>query len=87
MERIEIQNLKCEGCGKTITNGLSKIRGIQNVQVHVSESVLSFESSSFESLTTAKKQLIKLGYPPVGEKNSLGTKAKSYVSCAIGKIA
>ena len=34
-----------------------------------------------------KEKLKTLGYPEDGEANSLGSKAKSYVSCAIGKMS
>ena len=34
-----------------------------------------------------KEKLKTLGYPEDGEVNSLGSKAKSYVSCAIGKMS
>ncbi len=31
--------------------------------------------------------LRKLGYPEVGDSNSLINKATSYISCAVGKIS
>jgi copper chaperone len=34
-----------------------------------------------------KEKLKTLGYPEDGEANGLGSKAKSYVSCAIGKMS
>jgi hypothetical protein len=34
-----------------------------------------------------KEKLKALGYPEDGAANNFGTKAKSYVSCAIGKIS
>lgn len=83
---VEIQNLKCHGCASTITNKLSKLENITEVSVDVENNLVSFEYNSDESLETAKKELYKLGYPLVGEDNKLPTKAKSYVSCAIGRM-
>ena len=33
-----------------------------------------------------KTKLSDLGYPMVGEQNSLPKKAKSFVSCAVGRM-
>ena len=83
---VQIQNLKCNGCASTINNKLSGFDNINNVSIDVENSSVSFEYDSEDTLETIKKELHKLGYPLVGEDNKLQTKAKSYVSCAIGKM-
>ena len=83
---VEIQNLKCNGCASTINNKLSTIENINTISVDVENSSVSFEYDTEDTLETVKKELHKLGYPLVGEDNKLQTKAKSYVSCAIGKM-
>ena len=83
---IHIQNLKCGGCANTITKGISSIEAIQNVSVNVDESTVTFSYETEDQLNEVKNKLKSLGYPEDGEANTLGDKAKSYVSCAIGKM-
>lgn len=84
---IYIQNLKCSGCANTITKGLTDIETVKNVAVHVEDSSVTFDYETEEKLNEVKTKLKALGYPEDGETNSLGAKAKSYVSCAIGKMS
>ncbi|MCW1149071.1 heavy-metal-associated domain-containing protein [Flavobacterium lacisediminis] len=84
---IYIQNLKCSGCANTITKGLTDIETVKNVAVHVEDSSVTFDYETEEKLNEVKTKLKALGYPEDGEANSLGAKAKSYVSCAIGKMS
>lgn len=60
---------------------------ITDVSVNVEESCVSFVYTTEEKLIEVKEKLKALGYPEDGEANSLGSKAKSYVSCAIGKMS
>ena len=84
---IKIQNLKCHGCANTIITQLTKLEGILGVTVNndTDEVTLNFESDS--QLVTVNKKLSELGYPLVGENNSLPKKAKSFVSCAVGRMS
>ena len=84
---IHIQNLKCGGCANTITKGISSIEAIQNVSVNVDESTVTFSYETEDQLNEVKNKLKSLGYPEDGEANTIGDKAKSYVSCAIGKMS
>ncbi|EAZ95790.1 Heavy metal transport/detoxification protein [Flavobacteria bacterium BAL38] len=84
---IYIQNLKCGGCANTITKNLAQLEAITEVTVNVEESKVSFAYPTEEKLIEVKEKLKTLGYPEDGEANSLGSKAKSYVSCAIGKMS
>jgi len=84
---IHIQNLKCGGCANTITKGISSIEDIQNVSVNVDESTVTFSCETEAQVNEVKNKLKSLGYPEDGEANTLGAKAKSYVSCAIGKMS
>ncbi len=84
----EVQNLKCGGCANTITKELEK--HFQNVSVDVEKKVVSFDLEDASKEEEAKKLLRNLGYPLVGEEHGFfsdtGMKAKSFVSCAIGKM-
>jgi copper chaperone len=82
---IHIENLKCGGCATTIKKGLLSIGAIEEVTVDVEKSIVSVTSEN-ENLQAIKEKLSKLGYPEVGDKNTIVHKAKSFVSCAVGRI-
>ena len=84
---IQIQNLKCGGCANTITKNIVVLGWITNVTVNVEESTVTFNYETEAQLVEVKEKLKTLGYPEDGATNSLGSKAKSYVSCAIGKMS
>ncbi|MFD2909623.1 heavy-metal-associated domain-containing protein [Flavobacterium ardleyense] len=84
---IQIQNLKCGGCAATITKNITTIEAVNNVSVNVEESTVTFGYETEAKLAEVKDKLKALGYPEDGEANSLGSKAKSYMSCAIGKMS
>ena len=52
----------------------------------IETAIVTFESSA-EIANTVKTSLAKMGYPALDEENSTVAKAKSFVSCAIGKIS
>lgn len=80
-----IQNLKCSGCGNTVSKALTKIAGVSKVNVNETTSEVSFDAINQEAVEQVKAKLAAIGYPVVGEDNSKFQKAKSYVSCMIGK--
>ncbi|MCG2431084.1 heavy-metal-associated domain-containing protein [Aequorivita xiaoshiensis] len=84
---ITVQNLKCGGCANTITKNLSNFESIREVQVDVESSTVSFESADTEEISRVKEKLKSLGYPSLEDDNSLTSKAKSFVSCATGKMS
>ena len=87
MEKIiQIQNLKCRGCESTIRKHISMLNGVKVISLSIPNSEIKL---TVDNETTYKSVLLKLsqmGYPIVGDKNTLTKKAKSYVSCAIGKF-
>lgn len=83
---IAIQNLKCEGCGNTITKNLEDINDVSDISIEVENGTVSFNYNNNETIDLVHKTLSKLGYPIAGDDNTLGAKAKSYVSCAIGRM-
>lgn len=84
---ITVQNLKCGGCGNTITSKLSAIENISNLQVDVEESTVSFSYVNDADVLQIKEKLQNLGYPALEDVNSLISKAKSFMSCATGKLS
>lgn len=83
---VNIQNLKCNGCKRSIEVKLSKIKGISNIFIDVPENRVSFNYESQSVIEKLRKTLIDIGYPITGDPNTIVDKAKSYVSCAIGKL-
>jgi copper chaperone CopZ len=84
---VKIQNLKCGGCANTINKKVSALKNIEDVFVNVETDEVSFGYGSAEDFEMVKKELFKLGYPLEGENNPKVSKAKSYVSCAIGRLS
>jgi copper chaperone len=81
---IEVENIKCSGCAKSITASLSTIVGVNSVEVDIDKEIVAVEGE--ESIKTEViAKLASMGYPERGQNNFLN-KAKSYVSCAIGKM-
>lgn len=83
---LEIQNLKCGGCANTIRTRLNDIEGIENIMVDNETDTVDFDYNTKEEFENAVNLLSKLGYPVVGESNPLTKKAKSFVSCAMGRM-
>lgn len=83
---LHIQNLKCGGCAHTVTTKLSALENIENVHVDVENDTVTFDFVSENDLEIAKQKLLALGYPTMGEANPLTAKAKSFVSCAVGRM-
>ena len=82
---IQIENLKCGGCAATIKKGILSLEGVSEVEVNVEKSIVSILSEN-NNLEEIKLKLSKLGYPETGDKNTVLHKAKSFVSCAVGRI-
>jgi copper chaperone CopZ len=83
METIKVCNLKCGGCEQSVKRALAK-NGFKNIEVNIVEQLISFEGDEI----LAKEILSQMGYPEAGSAaaKSLGKKAKSYFSCAIGRV-
>ena len=84
---IIIQNLKCGGCAHTITTKLSEIKNISDVEVDVDDSKVAFNYINEDDALVVKNKLKDLGYPSIEDDNNLVSKAKSFVSCATGKLS
>ncbi|MBU2940460.1 heavy-metal-associated domain-containing protein [Lacinutrix sp. C3R15] len=84
---IIVQNLKCGGCAHTITTKLSEIENISNITIDVNDSKVFFNYINEADALAVKDKLKTLGYPSIDDANSLTSKAKSFVSCATGKLS
>ncbi len=84
--KIYIQNLKCGGCATTIHKSLDALSGVSNVEVNNEDNSVSFDLENDDLMTEVKSTLSRLGYPVIDDPNNLLLKAKSYLSCAIGRV-
>lgn len=83
--QVIIQNLKCGGCAHTIQTELNKLEGVTDTTVNEETSVVEFVAEE-DRIDTVAKRLDELGYPIENDPNNVLKKAKSYVSCAVGKM-
>ena len=88
-QTFEVVNVKCGGCASTLKDKLKNDFGEVEVDLNVEprKITLDIEDENIEALAVALK---KLGYPLVTEEmgfiDSTAAKAKSFVSCAVGKM-
>lgn len=82
-QEISVENIKCGGCMNTIKTALMKIRGVGEVSIDKETEIITVNGSTDKSILV--NTLSRLGYPEKGQNNLL-KKAKSYVSCTIGKM-
>jgi copper chaperone len=85
-QSINIQNLKCGGCAKTIKTKLLEQEGVLDVEVNLQNEEVSFDYEDASVIERVKSRLKTLGYPAVDEKNSIIDKTRSFVSCASGRL-
>jgi copper chaperone len=84
-QEIFVENIKCAGCMTSIKHALLKIKGIVKVEIDKDEEKVSLTGDQYQ-LSEVIDSLNGMGYPQKGE-NSVFKQAKSYVSCAIGKMS
>ena len=88
-QTFEVINVKCGGCASTLTEKLKDEFGTVevNLEVEPRQITVDIEENQLDDLAVALK---KLGYPLVSEEmgfvDSTTAKAKSFVSCAVGKM-
>jgi len=81
--QIFVENIKCGGCMNSIKTALLKISGVTAVEIFKEEDKVCVSGIAVEKEMLVAK-LSSLGYPEKGN-NNLISKAKSFVSCAVGK--
>jgi copper chaperone len=87
--QIHVENIKCGGCEKSIIKGLTSIEGLSNIVIDREQQMVSVVADA--SLRDALVSKLKsMGYPEQGSVSGLDAglaNAKSFVSCAIGRIS
>jgi copper chaperone CopZ len=85
---IVVENIKCGGCAGTITKKLNAEFNTDSVKIDIEQGMVSIDAEDSKR-DEVIKVLLGLGYPEtvsVQGLSSVKAKAKSFVSCAIGKI-
>ncbi len=85
---LSVENIKCGGCANTITTKLNALDEINSCTVDIENGVISIDGDESHK-TQITELLLKLGYPETGTAEGLKAakaKAKSFVSCAVGRI-
>ncbi len=88
MIEIKVENIKCGGCAASIKKGLLADDRVSDVDVDVENGIVKVDTSEAaeQDICTA---LLNMGYPQSGTAEGMAAakaKAKSFVSCAIGKV-
>ena len=85
---IAVENIKCNGCASSIRNKLAAQELVKSVEVDVEGGQVHIEGNP-EWRDQVAAALAGMGYPEVGSVEGMkaaAAKAKSFVSCAIGRI-
>ena len=85
---LSVENIKCGGCANTITTKLNALDAVSDSQVDIENGVVTITADESSKAEVAQL-LLKLGYPEKGTAEGLKAataKAKSFVSCAVGRI-
>ncbi|MDQ7084029.1 MAG: cation transporter [Sulfurovum sp.] len=88
-QTFEVKNVKCGGCANTLKKALLQDFGeiTVNLDVEPRQITLGIEEADIASLQSS---LRTLGYPLTSDTLStfetIGTTAKSFISCAKGKL-
>ena len=85
--KFYVQNLKCGGCANTIKKSLLGIEGVEVDEVNVLESIVVINYNTDKTVELVQQKLAKLGYPIMEEENTMLSQAKSFVSCAVGRLS
>ena len=86
---IDVENIKCGGCANTIMKTLGKLDGVERVNVDIEQGRVSVDATG-ENREQLVSTLLQSGYPEKGSAEGIKAvkaKAKSFVSCAIGRIS
>jgi copper chaperone len=85
-QEIFLENIKCFGCRNTVIKEVKKQEEVQSVDVDIESGRMSLEySGGEETLLRIKSRLQRKGYPVKGS-NTMKSTAKSYFSCALGRL-
>lgn len=80
-----VENIKCGGCAHSIEASLSKMQGVHQVKVDITQGSIQLDVDEVDTLRAVIEKLHHMGYPLPGKGSGMTT-ASSYISCLIGKV-
>jgi copper chaperone len=86
--QLHVENIKCGGCAGTIRSRLLEDARVSTVTVDIAAGLVEIEASE-DIGDELRVHLGRLGYPERGAVaglRSVSAKARSYVSCAVGRL-
>jgi copper chaperone len=86
--QVEVENIKCGGCENSIVKGINSVAKVANLVIDREKQLVTFTGEEDIKQTVIDK-LRSMGYPEKGSVAGLEaglTNAKSFVSCAIGRM-
>jgi copper chaperone len=89
-DTIAVDNLKCGGCENTIKTALKKMKGVEKVFINTESGEVNVVHDAGVTRHMITRTLKSLGYPETGTTEGLDallTNAKSFVSCATGRLS
>ena len=88
-QSFAVLNVKCGGCANSLKKGLIDEFGVVEVDLNVVPRVISLDIED-KDIDRLKAKVKAMGYPFASEEmgfmDETTTKAKSFVSCAVGKF-
>ena len=87
--QIEVENIKCAGCERSILKGLGSIDGIADLVIDREHQTVRF-SGPAPLRPVVSDKLRSMGYPEKGTLAGLDAglaNVKSFVSCAVGRVS
>ncbi len=89
LRTFDVLNVKCGGCANTLIKSLAEDFGEVHVDLECEPRKITLDVED-DQLEKLKLKLRSLGYPlstdELNPVQSFATSAKSFVSCAIGKM-
>ena len=86
---IKVINIKCGGCANSIHKSLATLTGVFGVNVDIESGAITVEHTDEVTRENIAAKLLSMGYPEKGSVQgfeALKAGAKSFVSCAIGRM-
>ena len=84
--RFEVENIKCGGCANSIRKKLNSSETIHEVEIDIERGVIQVDAPAGLDTESVSKTLANMGYPAPGTGTGL-QRAKSYVSCMVGRLS
>ena len=85
---IDVENIKCGGCANSIRKGLLEDERVNDVSADIESGRVTIDGNPDLHQELSSK-LAGMGYPESGSVEGLkaaAAKAKSFVSCAVGRL-